>query len=183
LSTEVGYEFLDAEPRRRGRRLSVVDVVIASVAVVVVAFIWWVDRVGQAAADELALVFADTQARAASGERQVQGTLAYASPMIWSAEAPEDVRAGLRGIVEASAAEVAADLGTLRDRAAAVTTLPWHDEQRVAQSEVLDLVAAQQARFEAIAADVTDIGLVFADGPPLTGGAVEALRAAGADPR
>lgn len=160
-----------------------VDVVIASVAVVVVAFIWWVDRMGQAAADELALVFADTQARTESGERLVQGTLAYASPMIWSADAPEDVRAGLRDIVEDSAGEVAADLSVLRDRAATVVTLPWHRLEQQARAEVLEFVAAEQARFEAIAADVTDIGLVFADGPLPTGGVAEALRAAGAQPR
>ena len=183
MSNAVAFEYLGAEPRRRPRWLPAVGGVLAAVAVVVVAFLWWSDTVRQAATDELAVVFADAQARAASGERQVQGMLAYASPTIWSAEAPEDVRAGLRDIVEASAADVAADLSALRDRAAAATILPWHREQQVAQAELLALVAAQQARFDGIAADLTDIDLVLAGGPLPTGGVAEALRSAGADPR
>lgn len=183
MSNVVTFEYLGAEQRRRPRWLPAVGGVLAAVAVVVVAFLWWSDTVRQSATDELAQVFADAQARAASGERQVQGTLAYASPLIWSAEAPEDVRAGLRAVVEASAADVAAELSVLRERAAAATILPWHREQQVAQSELVDLVAAQQARFEGIAADITDIDVVLAGGPLPTGGVAEALRSAGADPR
>ena len=183
MSNAVTFEYLGVEQRRRPRWLPAIGGVLAALAVIVVAFLWWSDTVRQAAADELAQVFADAQARAASGERQVQGTLAYASPMIWSAEAPEDVRAGLRDIVEASAADVAADLSGLRDRAAAATILPWHREQEAARAELLDLVDAQQARFAGIAADLTDIDIVLADGPLPTGGVAEALRSAGAELR
>ena len=183
MSADVTYESLDAEPRRPPRRLSMLDGILVAVAVVVVAFLWWSDRVGQAAADELAQVFAETQARAASGERLVQGTLAYASPLIWSADAPDEVRTGLGDIVEASAGDVAEDLAALRERAAAVSVLPWHRLERVARAEVLEFVAAERSRFAAIAADVRDMGLVLADGPLPTAGVAEALRAAGADPR
>ncbi len=183
MSEAVSFEYLGVEPRQRPRWLPAAGSVLLVLAALVAGFLWWSDSMRSTASDELAGVFADAQARAASGERQVQGTLAYASPMIWSAGVPEDVRAGLRDIVEGSAAEVAADLGALRDRAAAATILPWHSEHEGARAELLALVSAQQARFAAIAADVTDIGLILADGPIPTGSVAEALRSAGAEPR
>jgi hypothetical protein len=183
MSGTVAFEYLGTPPRQRPRWLPAAGLLAGVLVVAAAAFLWWSDSVRRSAADELSGVFAAAQARAESGERQVQGTLAYASPTIWSADVPEDVRAGLRDIVEASAADVAADLAALRAQASAATILPWHEEQRVAQQRLLDLVAAQQARFDGIAADLTDIDLVLADGPLPTGGVAEALRAAGADPR
>ena len=183
MSGTVTFEYLGAEQRPRPRWLPAAGAVAAVLALLAAGLLWWSDHVRSSAAEELAVVFADAQSRAASGERQVQGTLAYASPLIWSADVPEDVRAGLRDLVEASAADVAADLAAMRERAAGTSIWPWHREQAVAQAELVALIEAQRARFDGIAADVTDIDLVLADGPLPVGGVAEALRAAGADPR
>jgi hypothetical protein len=101
--------------------------------------------------------------------------------MIWSAAVPEDVRDDLRALVEASAADVAADLGVLRDRVAATTVLPWHEPQAEARTELLALIDAQRDRFARIAADASDIDRVLADGPLPTGAVADALRSAGAE--
>ena len=120
-------------------------------------------------------------AGAAAGERQVQGTLAYASPMIWSSAVPEGVRDDLRALVEASAAEVSGDLAVLRERVAGTTVLPWQEPQAAARAELLALIDAQRERFDGIARDASDIDRVLADGPLPVGAVADALRSAGAE--
>ena len=118
MSDTVTLEYLGSAAPDRGRAPYVIAVVVGLLAVLAAAFLWWSDSVRQGATEELAATFEEATTRAASGERSVQGTLAYATPLIWSADVPEDVRAGLRRVVEDSAAVVAADLVRLRERAA-----------------------------------------------------------------
>lgn len=181
MSDTVTLEYLRSAAPDRGRAPYVVAVVVGLLAVLAAAFLWWSDSVRQGATEELAAAFEESTARAASGERAVQGTLAYATPLIWSADVPEDVRAGLRGLVEDSAAVVAADLVSLRDRAAQTVVLPWQQAQLEARAELVDLINAQWVRFDGIAQDARDIDRVLADGPLPVGAAAEALRAAGAE--
>ena len=173
-------EFLDppGQERRRVPRLALT--LVAFFAVTVAGFLWWQDSVRQSATDQLVAAFAAADARAASGERQVQGMLAYASPMIWSTSVPEDVRDGLRGLVEASAADVAADLDAIGANAEGTMVLPWQQQQLEAREAVLTLIADQQARFGGIAEDASDIDMILADGPLPTGVVVTSLRASGA---
>ncbi len=174
-------EYLTTARSERRAPLRILGLALALAAASVAGFLWWSDSVRSSATEELTAVFSEASARAASGERQVQGTLAYASPMIWSMEVGEEVRSGLRALVEESAADVASDLGAMRQKAADTTVLPWQEEQLAARDQVLLLIEAQQARFDGIAADASDIDLVLAGGPLPTGAALTALRAAGAD--
>jgi len=180
VSETVTLEYLGTPDRDRRRAPLVIMGAALLVAAVAAGFLWWSDTVRRSANDQLVAAFTESAARAASGERQVQGTLAYASPMIWSAAVPEEVRDGLRGLVEASAADVAADLAQTRNRAAAVTILPWQEPQLEARVQLLALIDAQQGRFAGIARDASDIDMILADGPLPTGAVVESLRASGA---
>lgn len=182
MSEAVAMEYLGSPDRERRRAPWVAGGVFLLMAVLVAGALWWADAVRARANDQLVAAFEASAARADSGERQVMGTLAYASPMIWSTAVPPEVRAGLRGLVESSAADVADDLARLGEEAAATLVLPWHEPQAAARAEVLALIAAQRDRFEGIANDASDIDLVLAGGPLPTGAALTALRASGADP-
>lgn len=180
MSEALTFEYLGT-PRAERRRPPVLVVVVLTLLVAVVGgFLWWAESVRSRTTDELAAVFAESVARADSGERQVQGTLAYASPLIWSADVPADVRAGLRAVVEDSAADVSTDFGALQTRLEGTLVLPWHESQAKAKAELLALLTAQRGRFDGIAADASDIDLVLAGGPLQTGVVVDALRQAGA---
>jgi hypothetical protein len=181
MSDTVTLEYLSASAPDRRRAPYVVAAVIGLLALIAAGFLWWSDSVRSSANEELLATFEESAARSASGERAVQGMLAYATPLIWSADVPEDVRAGLRGVVEESAAVVAVDLLGLRERAAATMVLPWQQLQLEAQAELVALIDAQRARFDGIARDARDIDRVLADGPLPTGAAAEALRSAGAE--
>lgn len=165
------------EPRRAPR---LVLVLLLGLAAGVGGFLWWADTVSRAATDDLVAAYEASAARAAAGERQVQGTVAYASPLIWSTSVPEDVRADLRALVEASAAEVAADLAAISDEAADTLVLPWQEPQLEARRAVLSLIDDQRARFGGIADDASDIDMILADGPLPTGIVLASLRASGA---
>lgn len=165
------------EPRRAPRLVLALAVVLAGG---VAGFLWWADSVGQAATDELVAAFEASASRAATGEKQVQGTVAYASPLIWSTSVPEDVRADLRALVEASAADVATDLATISEQAAGTLVLPWQEPQLEARRAVLSLIDDQRARFGGIADDASDIDMILADGPLPTGIVLASLRASGA---
>ncbi len=132
--------------------------------------------------EQLSAAFRDAVEGAAAGERQVQGTLAYASPMIWSASVPEDVRDGPEGAGRGDRR------GRVREPRASSASgwparrvLPWHEPQAAARAELLALIDAQRARFDGIANDASDIDLVLADGPLPVGAVTEALSSAGAD--
>jgi hypothetical protein len=182
MSEVPALEYLGSHERERRRAPRVVAAVVLAVAVAAAGFLWWADSVRADANAELAAAFAESSARATTGEGQVQGTLAYASPMIWSSAVPEHVRASLRALVEASAADVADDLSRIEERVSATTILPWHDTQENARAQVLALIDAQRSRFAGIANDASDIDIVLAGGPLPTGAALAALRASGAEP-
>jgi type II secretory pathway pseudopilin PulG len=181
VSDTVTLEYLGTPAPDRRRTPYVVAAVIGVLVLAGAGFLWWSDSVRTSANEALASAFRESIDGAAAGERQVQGTLAYASPMIWSASVPEDVRDGLRALVEASAAEASGRLGVLRERVAATTVLPWQGPQAAARAELLALIDAQRARFDGIANDASDIDRILADGPLPVGAATEALRAADAD--
>ena len=173
-------EYLGTDDRARRRAPLAVAGVIGLLAMVAAGFLFWSDSVRTSANEELATAFSESVAAAAAGERRVQATLAYASPMIWSTSVPEKVRDDLRALVEASAAEVSGNLGVLRDRVSGTSVLPWQERQAAARVAVLALIDAQRARFDGIAGDARDIDRVLADGPLPVGSVAEALRAAGA---
>jgi hypothetical protein len=168
---------------RAERRRPTIALTIGVLALVAGAllFAWWSDSVRRATNDRLADVVAASSARVVTGEAVVTGTLAYASPMIWSAAVSEEVRAGLRAVVQDSAAQVAVDLAATRASAADVTVLPWQAAQATAREQVLSLLDTEIARFERIAADATTIGEVLGVDPPSAAAAVESLRASGAE--
>jgi len=180
VSNTVVMEYLGTRGRERRRAPVAAAVVVALIGALAAGFLWWSDSVRRSANEELLATFAESSARADAGERSVQGTLAYASPLIWSASVPESVRAGLRALVEASAAEVARDLARTRDRVAGVPILPWQQPQLAARDELLALIDAEQQRFAGIAADASDIDIILADGPLPTGAVSRSLRAFGA---
>lgn len=168
-------------PDTGGRRVGVlVTAAVVVVVVVGVAFAWWSDAVRTTANAEFVRALDSSTARVVSGDRQVQGTLAYASPMIWSTAVPADVRAGLRGLVETSAAEVSGELAGLAERVSAVSVLPWQDAQAQAREALLVLLAEQQRRFDRIASDAAAIGVVLGEDPPSSATVVASLRASGA---
>ena len=179
MTETAAFEYLGSPRAERRRPPLIVIGALVLLAAVVAGFLWWAESVREQTTVELGEVFAASVARADSGERQVQGTLAYASPMIWSAEAPGDVREGLRALVEESAAEVSSDFEALQERLERALVLPWHEDQAFARDELLGLLAAQQARFAGIAEDAADIDLVLAGGPLQTGVVLDALRQAG----
>lgn len=179
--TAPAFEYLGMEDRPAPRRRSVLaGIAVALVAVLVGGALWVNDHARSSANDELSSAFSEAAQQARIGEQSVISTLAYASPMIWSTQVTEDVRAGLRALVQDSAADVVARLDVVRDRAMSVRVLPWHAEQQRAKAEVLALLADQRERFAGIARDARDIDLVLAGGPIPTGAAASALRAAGA---
>lgn len=183
MSGTAAMEYLGDDPRPRPRWVNRAAGAFVAALVVVGAVAWWSDMTRHSALDSLVAGFVAADELAASGERQVQGTLAYASPKIWSASVPEDVRADLRALVERSAGNVGNELAAVRAQVAGARILPWHADERRAQVELLALIDAQIARFEGIAADASDVDLVLAGGPLPTGAASSALRAAGASVR
>jgi hypothetical protein len=168
-------------PASGGRRVGIaLSVSVVAVVIVGVAFAWWSDTVRTSANAAFVEALGSSTARVVSGDRQVQGTLAYASPMIWSSAVPADVRAGLRDLVQGSAAEVSADLGATADRVAGVRVLPWQGAQAQSRDALLALIGEQQRRFDRIAADAAAIGRVLSQEPPSAALVVQTLRASGA---
>ena len=178
--TIVSMEYIGTPERERRRVPGLVLASVLLLAAGAATFLWWADSVARTATLELATAFSASDSRAASGERQVQGTVAYASPMIWSTSVPEDVRASLRALVEETAADVAGDLAAIEEQAAAILVLPWQEPQLAARQEVLDLIEDQRARFAGISEDAGNIDMILADGPLPTGAALASLRASGA---
>ncbi len=175
----IEYLATEAPPRRRWSWITGLAVVLVIAAVA--GFLVWSDRTKSAANETLSAAVLQAQDRARIGEGQVTSTLAYASPMIWSTEVPEDVQADLRALVERSAAEAAATLTELAESVNGTTLLPWQTAQQQARDAVLGLIVAERARFDTIAADARQIGSVLAQPRPSEAEALAALRASGAD--
>ena len=167
------------QPSRRPRRAPIV--VVAVVVIVAGLFVWWSDSVRRNANDVLASSLQTADQRATAGQARVLSTLAYSYPMIWSSSVPDHVRAGLRQVVESSAADVAEELRAVRADVIGVRILPWQSAQAAARTQVLGLVDAELARFDLMGRDATSIGLVMSGPEPSDAAARESLSASGAD--
>ena len=160
----MSQEYLGEEPG--GRRLMVVAAVLALVAGVI-GLGWWSQSTADSTNATLDIAVVDVQDQAAAGEAQVMGTLNYASPMIWSTTVSPDVRAGLRQLVQASAADVAGRLSVIRDAVADAPVLPWQADLARSRDRVLGLVDAYLTRFQQIARDAGRIGEVLGKPKPV----------------
>jgi hypothetical protein len=178
----VTIEYLETKAPPRQRRwpwlpgLAVV-LVLAAVA----GFVVWSEQAKGAANQTLSAAVFEAQERSRVGEDRVLSTLAYAAPMIWSTEVPEDVQAGLRALVERSAADASATPTEVADSVAGIWLLPWQGAQRQARDAVMDLIVAERSRFDRIAADARQIGSVLGEARPSEDEALAALRASGAN--
>ena len=141
-------------------------IVLALVVALAAAGVWWTEHLRQDADLALASAAQEARDRTASGEAKVLSTLTYASPMIWSTSVPEDVRAGLRRLVEKEAAGVSSGLARLHEDVAGTIVLPWQGPQEKERDQVLALIEAERHRFDRIAADARDIGAVLAEPQP-----------------
>jgi hypothetical protein len=147
---------------RSGPSRRLIAAVAAGVALIAVGVLG-AGALQQRADDDLTTAVAEAAARTQAGEARVLSTLAYASPMIWSSSVPEDVRAGLRQLVQEAAADASGTLADVADQARSVPILPWQREALQRRDQVLALVLADQARFDAIARDARAIGIVLAE--------------------
>jgi hypothetical protein len=161
--------------RRSTRPLAML--LVASV-ILAALFLWWSDGVRRNADESVAAVVAEARERTRVGEARVLSTLAYASPMIWSESVPEDVRRDLRALVQASAAQSAADLGRVAARAGSIYVLPWQAPEAHAREQAVVLAGLLRERFELIAADARVLGEVLAEPAPTSLG--DAPQVAGA---
>ena len=177
----MSVEYLATKAPPRQRRSWLTGLAILLVVAAVAGFSLVSDQVRRSTNQSLSRAVLEAQDRARIGEASVLSTLRYASPMIWSQEVPQDVRAGLRALVERSAGEVAATLSELATEVRGSTVLPWQGAQAEARDRVLDLILAERARFDRIAADARQIGPVLAEERPSEQDAVASLRASGAD--
>ncbi len=140
-----------------------VAVAAALLAVLAAGGWWWNASVEMQADLSLASAERDVRDRTESGEAGVLSTLAYASPLIWSASVSESVRSDLRALVEARAADVVRQLDEVRARVDATQVLPWHSAQEQARDGVLAQIDKQRQRFALIAADARGLAEAFAE--------------------
>lgn len=181
MSQVLEFEYLGTPERQARRWPRLVAAAVAALAVLTGAFLWWSEQQRAEGNAELASAFARATKVADAGERRVQASVVYVSPLVWSPDIDETLRADLWDIVEGSAADVAADLQAVRERAVGTQVLPWHEEQTAARDALVALIDAQRERFLGIARDARNIDLILADGPLPTGPASQALRASGAE--
>jgi hypothetical protein len=81
-------------------------------------------------------------------DRRLAATIEYAGPLLRAPDAPPDVRADLRRMVEREAAGQVPALQRARDRAAALRVLPWHAAEQRAQAASVRLLDARLQRLE-----------------------------------
>ncbi len=175
-------EYLTTDsPTRRRRSPWVSGVALLLVVAVVTAFMVWADHLKSEANRQLSQAVVAAQDRARIGEGRVNSTLVYASPMIWSTEVPADVQAGLRALVEESAADMAATLTDLVDEVEGIRILPWQSAQAEARERVLEFILAERSRFDRISADAREIRAVLAESRPSIDAAMAALGQSGAE--
>jgi hypothetical protein len=173
-------EYLGHDPRRRlPRRWAAVALAVA-VALVMLP-VWANAVVVDRANAAMSAAYAQSQRQIEIGEGEVLSTLAYAQPMIWSALWPESTRAGLRDLVQGSAADASERLAQTRAEVAGTLVLPWQSAQRDARIRLLALLDAEQARFARIAADARAIAEVLGSPRPPVAAVVDSLRASGAE--
>jgi hypothetical protein len=116
-------------------------------------------------------------------DARIRAMVAYTSPTLQSARAPEGVRAGLRTLVQETAAE---RVGPLLERRAAVVDLAvrrWHGAQREARDAY---VAYLDERIAVLRAMSVDLRVLFQPQPESAlrlKSALDALLASTPDPR
>jgi hypothetical protein len=147
-----------APPRWSRTALIVVPVLLA----LGIAVAWAADLTRQRAQAHLESVRSSAGQQVVAGEARVLSTLAYASPMIWSAAVPESVRAGLRTLVQDTAAEVSAGLRREAEAARTTLVLPWQADQQELREQVLLQIEGELVRFDRIAADARNLADVMA---------------------
>ena len=174
----VEYLATEAPPRRRPSWL--IGAAVLLVVTAVAGSSWWADGVRRDANQSMADALMTAQDQARIGEGRVMSTLTYASPMIWSTTVPEAVRAGLRELVEQSAADASATLTAVAYEVSGLRILPWQSAQLAARDRVLDFIAAERVRFDQITPYAANIGEVLSEPGPLPDAAFAALRASGA---
>jgi len=177
----VTLEYLEVGERSRPRWQGFLVGAVVLIALTAAVVAWWSGRLREQANESLGLAIVDVSRDARAGEDVVLSMLQYTSPAIWSTMVGEDVRAGMRGLVQSSADEVVRTLQETRAAAAGTFVVPWDDTQQRAKAAVLDLVDAHLARFERIARDAKAIGPVFGETPPSDDTARALLRASGAN--
>ena len=93
------------------------------------------------------------QEQLAYAERRVQATVQYASPQLYAADVPAQVRRSLQQLVEGTAHSQLAATDRARARVAGISTAPWHPAQRSARRALLRYLDARAAGLRAVAAD------------------------------
>jgi hypothetical protein len=176
----VTVEYLASEAPPRKRPTWLVGGAILAVVAVVAGFLWWSDSLSRSANQSMLSTVRTVEDQSRIGEGQVMSTLEYASPMIWSTSVSEEVRAGLRELVQRSAADASAALEASAAQVDDLRILPWQTAQSDARRAVLDYIAAQRIRFDRISEYAGNIGTVMAEPGPPPDAAYAALRASGA---
>lgn len=152
-------EFLGDPPRRVPRWITLsAGVAVASVTLIG-GYLWYAGNHAKEAVSQASLA---AQQQAVAGQERVLSTLAYASPMIWSSLVPEGVRADLRRLVQASAADVVSQLGDQRETIANTRFFPWQDDVAQQRDEAITAIDAQLSRFRAVAHDARALSTAFA---------------------
>lgn len=170
-------EYLEAGPEAGPRWRRVALALVLVVAIVAAGLFWWTGRVRAQATGVLETAMANASRDAAAGEAVVLSMLQYTSPAIWSTSVGEDVRAGMRELVQGSAAEVVRTLDESRQEAESTFVLPWDSTERQAKDAVLAFVTAQRSRFEQIAVDARALDDVLGQPGPTESAARALLRA------
>ncbi|MDT7573168.1 MAG: hypothetical protein QOE05_3342 [Actinomycetota bacterium] len=89
----------------------------------------------------------------AYSNHRVQATVDYTRPLLFGANVPADVRAGLQQLVAESAAGQVGSVEHERATAAAVSVLPWHRGMRRAKAALVTYLAARASYLRGVAAN------------------------------
>lgn len=119
-------------------------------------------------ADAVAEAAGEVRSAAARADGLVSSRVSYASPLLTAAGVDPTLRADLEALVGDGAAAGAADLRAARDRLAAVTLLPWHDDLAAARDATVAVADDRIAALDAVAGDASArAGLLPVEWPPL----------------
>ena len=101
--------------------------------------------------DGLLARVADAQEAIAYSNRRIEATVDYTRPLLFGANAPARVRAGLQQLVADSAAGEVSSIEQQRDRAAEVRVLRWHGALRRARAALVAYLDGRVAYLRDIA--------------------------------
>jgi hypothetical protein len=114
--------------------------------------------------DRLLARVVDAQDAVAYSNHRVAAMVDYTRPLLFGANVPAGVRAGLQRLVQDAAGSQVEGLVQERDRTAAVTVLRWHLAMRDARTA---LVAYLDARVSYLRAITTDSDTLYVEHPEL----------------